>query len=45
MKKVQEALEIAYYQYYNWQEEDIKITVDVRNGYVDLYVATYDDNN
>lgn len=45
LKKVQETFEIAYYQFYNWQEEDLKITIDVRNGYADLYVATYDDNN
>ncbi|MFS8160176.1 MAG: hypothetical protein ACMG6E_08195 [Candidatus Roizmanbacteria bacterium] len=45
MKKAQDTYELAYYQYYNWQEEDIKITVDVNHGYIDLYVSTYDDNN
>ncbi len=43
LSKTQENFEIAYYEYYNWQDEDIKLTLSVRSGEADMYISTFSE--
>jgi hypothetical protein len=44
IKSSAEPFDIVYYKWYNWKNEDIMITLNVRKGLADVYVSTIDEN-
>jgi len=45
LKYLQETFTTVYYRWYNsFEDKDFKIRLNVKNGFADVFVGTYDEN-
>lgn len=44
LKSTVQPFDIQYFKWFNTKAQDVKVTISVKHGLVDLYVSTIDEN-